>query len=83
MIAHNDLLPTELRALIKAKVINFGGNKKLRIYGRLDCSSGKRMLITNRVFFTSVYEAQHLGYRPCGHCMKKEYIIWKNKHGSI
>lgn len=83
MIKHNEVSATELRALIKAKVINFGGNKNLKIFGLLNCSSGKRMHKQNRVFFTSVYEAQYLGYRPCGHCMKKEYTIWKNTHGSI
>ncbi|MNK07638.1 hypothetical protein D3C87_255530 [compost metagenome] len=83
MIAHSELPETDVRALIKAKVINFGGNQKLKIYGLLTCSSGKRMHKQNRVFFTSVYEAKHLDYRPCGHCMKKEYTIWKKTNGSI
>lgn len=83
MIAHNMLSDKELRALIKARVFKLGGNKKLKIFGQLNCTSGKRMLKENRVFFNSVYEAKHLGYRPCGHCMKNEYKIWKQENGSI
>lgn len=31
----------------------------------------------NRVFFASEEEAISIGYRPCGHCMKKAYDKWK------
>jgi methylphosphotriester-DNA--protein-cysteine methyltransferase len=58
--------------------INFGGNRKLKIYGFLSCTSGKRMKSENRVFFTSEQEARRNNYRPCGHCMKAEYKKWKN-----
>ncbi|MDX2045901.1 MAG: Ada metal-binding domain-containing protein, partial [Chitinophagaceae bacterium] len=44
-----------------------------------NCKSGKRMKAENRVFFGSEKEALQSGYRPCGHCMKKEYEQWKNK----
>lgn len=59
-----------------------GGNKRLKIYGRLDCNSAlnwirKGYYIDNRVFFENEEEAIKLGYRPCGVCMKKEYKIWK------
>ena len=59
-----------------------GGNKKLKIYGKLDCQSALNWLkkgyyVDNRVFFESEEVAQELGYRPCGVCMKKEYKIWK------
>lgn len=83
MIAHSQLSDKELRILIKAGVLTFGGNKKLKIFGRLKCTSGKRMLIENRVFFTSIQEAKHFGYRPCGHCLKQEYKIWKHENGLI
>jgi methylphosphotriester-DNA--protein-cysteine methyltransferase len=83
MIAHSKLSPPEVRALIKAGVLTLGGNKKLKIFGHLSCRSGKRMLKKNRVFFTSGYEAKHLGYRPCGHCMKEDYKIWKQDNGLI
>lgn len=59
-----------------------GANKKLKIYGKLDCQSAlnwikKGYYVDNRVFFESEEVAQELGYRPCGVCMKKEYKIWK------
>ena len=61
-----------------------GGNKKLKIYGKLDCTSAlswikKGKYVNNRVFFENEEVAKKLGYRPCGICMKKEYQKWKNK----
>jgi hypothetical protein len=61
---------------------SLGGNKKLKIYGKLDCKSalryiGKGYYVNNRVFFKNESEAQNAGYRPCGVCMKKEYQEWK------
>lgn len=60
-----------------------GGNKKLKIYGRLDCPSANRWIkkgyyIQNRVFFKDEESAIKAGYRPCAVCMKKEYKRWKN-----
>jgi hypothetical protein len=57
MIKHNAITGTELRSRIKQKEICFGGNEKLKIYGRLNCRSGKRMKKANRVFFISEKEA--------------------------
>ena len=59
-----------------------GGNKRLKIYGRLDCPSALRHIsngyyIKNRVFFKDEETAIKAGYRPCGICMKKEYKKWK------
>lgn len=56
-----------------------GGNKRLKIYGSLDCKSGKRMKKATRVFFVSEQEAMERGYRPCGNCMNHQYQIWKNE----
>ena len=61
-----------------------GGNKKLKIYGKLDCPSALKWLkkgyyASNRVFFENEEIAKQLGYRPCGICMKKEYVKWKNQ----
>ncbi|BDA80392.1 hypothetical protein LPTSP3_g33220 [Leptospira kobayashii] len=79
MIRHNQIKAPELRKQIRNRVIIFGGNAKLKIYGKLSCKSGKRMKKENRVFFISEKEAIHLGYRPCGHCLKKDYQNWKLK----
>jgi hypothetical protein len=67
-----------LITLTRSGEISLGGNKRLKIYGTLNCSSGKRMKIGNRVFFASETEATNKGYRPCGNCMKNEYQNWKN-----
>ncbi len=59
-----------------------GGNGMLRIYGRLDCWSALRAVKggtyqPHRVFFADERAAIASGYRPCGHCMKAEYKLWK------
>jgi methylphosphotriester-DNA--protein-cysteine methyltransferase len=53
----------------------FGGNRRLRIYGRLDCPSALRWIerggyVRHRVFFASEQDARAAGYRPCKICMK-------------
>jgi methylphosphotriester-DNA--protein-cysteine methyltransferase len=63
--------------MIRAKVINLGGNRSLKIYGKLNCKSGKRMKRENRVFFNSEDEAKKNGYRPCAHCRYGDYKKWK------
>ncbi|MFB9843208.1 Ada metal-binding domain-containing protein [Mucilaginibacter ginsenosidivorans] len=83
MIAHTDLGDTffrrsrKLKELINNGEVQWGGNKKLKIYGTLSCVSGKRMKMQNRVFFQSEQEAKAMGYRPCAHCMRQAYLIWK------
>jgi len=77
MIPHTQIEQAELRSLIKQGKLTYGGNARLKIYGTLACSSGKRMKKENRVFFTSETEALQWGYRPCGHCMKAQYQQWK------
>lgn len=64
----------------------FGGHKKLKIYGRLDCPSANRYIangqyVRHRVFFDSEETAIAAGYRPCAVCMPKEYLLWKEKEG--
>jgi methylphosphotriester-DNA--protein-cysteine methyltransferase len=65
--------------MLDLQEIQLAGNMKLKIYGRLSCSSGKRMKLQNRVFFKNAEEAIVNGYRPCGHCMQNEYKTWKAK----
>ncbi len=78
MINHNEISDSELRSKIMKKEICLGGNKRLKIFGKLSCKSGKRMKTENRVFFGSDSEAISNGYRPCGHCMNSKYQQWKN-----
>jgi methylphosphotriester-DNA--protein-cysteine methyltransferase len=83
MIRHTSLGDTafkrsrNLKLLLDKRQIAFAGNSKLKIYGTLECRSGKRMKAENRVFFSSEAEAIELGYRPCGHCMTDAYKIWR------
>ncbi|WP_440205983.1 Ada metal-binding domain-containing protein [Acinetobacter oleivorans] len=78
MIRHEMITDQELYALLRKGKILLGGNQPLKIYGSLQCRSGKRMKRKNRVFFKDEVEALALGYRPCGHCMKQAYMSWKN-----
>ncbi len=78
MIRHIEISGRALRSKIRNREIGFGGNRKLKIYGLLGCTSGKRMKQMNRVFFISAEEARLNGYRPCGRCMRTEYLKWKN-----
>lgn len=76
MINHVLISDCDVRSKIKQKEICFGGNNKLKIYGTLQCKSGKRMKRKNRVFFVSENEAIKNGFRPCGHCMRTVYKKW-------
>ncbi len=66
-----------LKTLINKEEILLGGNANLKIYGTLDCKSGKRLKVKNKVFFRHEKEAIEEGYRPCGHCMREKYKVWK------
>jgi hypothetical protein len=78
LVRHAAVSGPELRRLIRRKEIALGGNVKLNIYGTLHCRSGKRMKKENRVFFRSPAEAIQGGFRPCGHCLPRDYKNWKN-----
>lgn len=59
-----------------------GGHRKGRIFGRLDCPSALRSLANgayalNRVFFADGATARAAGYRPCGVCLRAQYVAWK------
>jgi hypothetical protein len=51
-----------------------GGNRRLRIYGRLDCPNALRWIerghyVRHRVFFADEETARAAGYRACKICM--------------
>lgn len=58
-----------------------GGNRKEKLYGRLDCKSANDALPRGyaaiRVFFADEATAIAAGYRPCGKCMQAQYKVWK------
>ncbi len=68
----------QLYLRIQTKEITLGGNRLLKTYGTLDCTSGKRMKLGKRVFFRDEAGALQAGYRPCAHCMRTQYKAWKN-----
>jgi len=77
MIKHDEIEPKALLRLIRSGDVTLGGNARLKIFGTLSCKSGKRMLRKNRVFFENEEDANRQGYRPCGHCMRTAYLVWK------
>jgi len=77
-IKHAEINNEALHAAIKHGRILLGGNIKLKIYGRLNCASGKRLKKMNRIFFATETDAVRQGYRPCGHCMNTAYKQWKD-----
>ena len=63
----------------------WGGHRRSKIYGRLDCPSALRALARgqytrHRVFFPDEATALAAGYRPCGSCSKDRYAAWKAAH---
>jgi methylphosphotriester-DNA--protein-cysteine methyltransferase len=79
MVHHSEIQIGQLSKLIRSGTITLAGNQRLKIYGTLSCSSGKRMNKQNRVFFSDEAEALQSGYRPCCHCLHSEYLRWKGQ----
>jgi methylphosphotriester-DNA--protein-cysteine methyltransferase len=62
----------------------FGGHRRTKIYGRLDCHSALRALarggyVKHRVFFLNAVTARAAGFRPCAVCLPVEYRRWKHR----
>ena len=60
----------------------FGGHKRGKGYGRLDCPCAARWIakgyyVKHRVFFADEATAIAAGYRPAACCLKERYILWK------
>lgn len=63
-----------------------GGHRRLRIFGRLDCSSAARHIeagnyVGHRVFFADAEAAKDAGFRPCARCMPEAYASWRAQQG--
>ena len=60
-----------------------GGNRRAKIYGRLDCPSALGALRrgdtyrASRVFFADEATAVAAGYRPCARCLPERYAAWR------
>jgi methylphosphotriester-DNA--protein-cysteine methyltransferase len=62
----------------------FGGHRRTKVYGRLDCRSALRAIaaggyVAHRVFFADEATAAAAGYRPCAVCMPDAYRAWKGR----
>lgn len=75
------------RAYASAVPGAFGGHRRSRIYGRLDCPSALRALARggpyaiHRVFFADQQTAVRAGYRPCAVCLPEQYRRWRDLSG--
>ncbi len=59
-----------------------GGQRKMKIYGRLDCPTALRAIaaggyVASRVFFADEPTAVAAGYRLCAICMPAAHKAWK------
>lgn len=64
----------------------WGGHRRRKIYGRLDCPSALRVIarggyVRFRVFFADEETAIAAGYRPCAVCCRDRYLRWKASGG--
>ncbi len=60
----------------------WGGHRRTKIYGRLDCPAALRAIarggyVMHRVFFADEENAVAAGYRPCAVCCPDRYRAWK------
>jgi hypothetical protein len=65
-----------------------GGNRRNRLYGRLDCRAALRAIarggyVNNRVFFADEATAVRASYRPCAVCLPAEYAAWKARASTL
>ncbi len=64
----------------------YGGNRRGKLYGRLDCTTALRAIarggyVSHRVFFAAERIALAAGYRPCAVCLPDKYASWNaNQH---
>jgi hypothetical protein len=63
---------------------SFGGHRKDKIYGTLDCAGASRWIakgfyVKQRVFFVDEQIAIAAGFRPCFECLREKYREWKAK----
>jgi hypothetical protein len=75
------LLGADRRPYQSAVPGQFGGHRRSKIYGRLDCPGARRAIarggyVANRVFFADEPAAIAAGYRPCAVCLPGAYAAW-------
>ncbi|MQS07594.1 metal-binding protein [Streptomyces sp. IF17] len=81
------LLDGEGRSYRSGVAGRFGGYRRGRIYGRLDCPSALRHIargnyVRHRVFFADETTAVAAGYRPCSVCLPHRHRVWRKEEPS-
>lgn len=76
------LLAADRRPYLSSTPGIYGGHRKTKIYGRLDCPAALRAVAVggyrrHRVFFADEQTAVAAGYRPCAACLPAPYRAWK------
>jgi methylphosphotriester-DNA--protein-cysteine methyltransferase len=76
------LLGADGRPYQSAAKGQWGGHRRTKVYGRLDCPSALRAIerggyTRHRVFFADEETAIKAGYRPCAICCRDRYRDWK------
>jgi methylphosphotriester-DNA--protein-cysteine methyltransferase len=79
---HWTLLGSDGKPYESATPGTLGGQRKSKIFGRLDCRVARAAIahggyVKNRVFFPDESTARAAGYRPCAVCMPELYAAWK------
>jgi methylphosphotriester-DNA--protein-cysteine methyltransferase len=62
----------------------FGGHRRNKVYGALDCKGAARWIakghyVRQRVFFADESAAIAAGFRPCARCLPEKYKEWKTR----
>lgn len=78
------LISADKRPYVSITPGTYGGHRKTKVYGRMDCPSAIRALnkggyVKNRVFFADEQTAIAAGFRPCAVCLPEKYAIWKSQ----
>lgn len=77
------LLGADARPYESSAPGQFGGHRRGKLYGRLDCPAALRAVaaggyVAHRVFFADEATAVAAGYRPCAACLPDAYRKWNN-----
>lgn len=64
----------------------WGGHRRSKVYGRLDCPSALRAIarggyVRHRVFFADEATAIAAGYRPCAVCCRERHRSLSGRSG--
>jgi methylphosphotriester-DNA--protein-cysteine methyltransferase len=62
---------------VSARKGRFGGHRRTKIFGKLDCRAALAAIardgyVRHRVFFASAADALAAGYRPCAVCLPED-----------